>query len=870
MALINHATKEVTAKVVYYGPGLCGKTTNLQWIHDKVPVKNKGQMLSLATESDRTLFFDFLPVELGVVRGMKTRIQIYTVPGQVFYESTRRIVLKGADAVVFVADSQEAMLDANLESLQDLERNLIENGLDRDLPLVMQYNKRDLPTALPVELLNEKLNPRGVPCFEAVAIQGIGVEDTLKQITTLLFWSLTNMYAEPGSPVSAPPPPAAAPRAEAQPEEPSAPPAPEAEPPEAAPPRPPSVKAAAEPPAKPSAAAAESRAPETRAPGTEAPPKVVPPPRPPTTRRETPMPPKPVTPPASSPKLEPPPPLPSVRPAPPKPPAPPAEKPEPASAVEKQPAKSEPPAEVHASRAEPPPLPPPDKPKATPPAPPPVPRAEGPKVAPQAETQPARPRPPAAAVPPLRAEAPRVVPPPPAPPAQKPAAAAPRESPPAEPKAAPPATPPAPRTETQAKPPTPAPPTQKPAAAAPRESPPAQPKAAPPATPPAPRPEMPAQPPPRPAPALPAAPPPAEVAPRAAAGGGLAPSPEPMGPRWYYLLDGRKRGPFGLDDLIDLVLTEIPPETPVRGGGLSDWTPANQVPEIVEELPPSVPAAALGDAHPALPDFATVPETLRTVLVADENTAFRGFLSMPLRAQGFTIYEATDGLEAWKIVLQHRPWLILADANLPELDGFELCRRMRAHSLVSRTPLLFVSSSDNYKDRYRGMRAGADDFLSKHTPIRELLLRVQVLLTRYSDLATSAEKDKAGVARGMEGEIEVLGAPAVIQMCNQGLLTGILTADSGMVDAVRGGRLVAVFGFREGQIISASAGERTGPEAVYDFLAWTHGHFNFVPEDPGEGRPIARNVEQLLLEGCRRLDESRRDSGASPVVDPFA
>ena len=130
MVLFNHATKEVTAKLVYYGPGLCGKTTNLQWVHENVSFKSKGKMLSLATEADRTLFFDFLPVELGTIRGHRTRVQIYTVPGQVFYDATRRMVLKGADAIVFVADSQEAMLDANLESLESLRRNLIANELD--------------------------------------------------------------------------------------------------------------------------------------------------------------------------------------------------------------------------------------------------------------------------------------------------------------------------------------------------------------------------------------------------------------------------------------------------------------------------------------------------------------------------------------------------------------------------------------------------------------------------------------------------------------------------------------------------------------------------------------------------------------------
>jgi signal recognition particle receptor subunit beta len=225
MVLFNYSTKELTAKVVYYGPGLCGKTTNLQWIHEKLPIKNKGKMLSLATETDRTLFFDFLPIEIGTIRGMRTRIQLYTVPGQVFYNATRRMVLKGADAVCFVADSQEAMLDANLESYENMRQNLEANEIDPDeIPVVLQYNKRDLPNALPIEILNERMNPLNSPFYEAVAVKGIGVEDTLKAVTKLVFKSLSVKYGDgahapaapgraPGPPRSMPPPPPARPAA---------------------------------------------------------------------------------------------------------------------------------------------------------------------------------------------------------------------------------------------------------------------------------------------------------------------------------------------------------------------------------------------------------------------------------------------------------------------------------------------------------------------------------------------------------------------------------------------------------------------------------------------------------------------------------
>ncbi len=196
MVLFNYSTKELTAKVVYYGPGLCGKTTNLQFIYDNLPNDvTKGKMLSLATKTDRTLFFDFLPLDLGTIRGMKTRIQLYTVPGQVFYNSTRKMVLKGADGVVFVADSQAKMMDANVESFANLEENLAEQGLQLpQMPLVLQFNKRDLPALASIEALNSALNRYNAPFYEAIAINGIGVHDTLKAVTKLVLNSLTHKY----------------------------------------------------------------------------------------------------------------------------------------------------------------------------------------------------------------------------------------------------------------------------------------------------------------------------------------------------------------------------------------------------------------------------------------------------------------------------------------------------------------------------------------------------------------------------------------------------------------------------------------------------------------------------------------------------
>jgi len=200
MVLFNYATKEITAKIVYYGPGLCGKTTNLQFIYESLPSNHKSKMLSLSTKTDRTLFFDFLPLDLGKIRGMRTKLQLYTVPGQVYYNSTRQLVLKGADGVVFVADSQDYALDANLESLQNLEDNLKRQGLKlRELPIVIQYNKRDLPNAIPVAKLEKELNKLSAPHYESVATSGAGVEKTLNGVTQLVLTNLVKKYGLEGS-----------------------------------------------------------------------------------------------------------------------------------------------------------------------------------------------------------------------------------------------------------------------------------------------------------------------------------------------------------------------------------------------------------------------------------------------------------------------------------------------------------------------------------------------------------------------------------------------------------------------------------------------------------------------------------------------
>ncbi|HJS48160.1 MAG TPA: GTPase domain-containing protein [Gemmatimonadales bacterium] len=189
MSLVNFTTREITCKIVYYGPGRSGKTTNLQYIHGRVPEGRRGRMVSLATQSDRTLFFDFLPIDLGAISGFTTRFQLYTVPGQVYYNATRKLVLQGADGVVFVADSQARRFDDNVESLQNLQENLLEQGVDvRVVPLVYQYNKQDLPgdLVLGVDELDDSLNFREVPSYPADALHGSGVFETLKGISELV------------------------------------------------------------------------------------------------------------------------------------------------------------------------------------------------------------------------------------------------------------------------------------------------------------------------------------------------------------------------------------------------------------------------------------------------------------------------------------------------------------------------------------------------------------------------------------------------------------------------------------------------------------------------------------------------------------
>jgi DNA-binding response OmpR family regulator len=263
-----------------------------------------------------------------------------------------------------------------------------------------------------------------------------------------------------------------------------------------------------------------------------------------------------------------------------------------------------------------------------------------------------------------------------------------------------------------------------------------------------------------------------------------------------------------------------------------------------EHIVPHDPARLPGDPSVAI-DLESLPAVLRTVLIVDDNPDFRGFLREALARRGFTVHEAGDGEEGLRVALEKRPWLILTDVSMPNVHGFEFCRRVRGHSLIRHTPLLFLSGWDDYKDRYRGMEAGADDFLSKDTSIRELLIRIQLVLKRYSDLGSRAWRGP-----GMEGRIELIGVPSLLQMCHLGSLSGVLSVGSG--------RRKAELRFRGGEIVGVEVDGSQGEEALYDLLSWSEGHFSFAPGDPGPGPSLGESFSQLLLEGCRRLDEAKK------------
>ncbi len=309
----------------------------------------------------------------------------------------------------------------------------------------------------------------------------------------------------------------------------------------------------------------------------------------------------------------------------------------------------------------------------------------------------------------------------------------------------------------------------------------------------------------------------------------------PRGPRFAVV--GFMAKPFTDEALAQLVERALP-RREVRASAGPD------------RRAPSGRAAAV-----AGPGFEVLPKPLLKALIVDGSEDYRQFVRGLLLPHGFEVYEAADGEEGLKMALSKRPWLILTDVNIGLIDGFEFCRRVKRHTLLKHTPLVFLSSWDEYWERYHGLKLGADDYLSKQTPARELLIRIQLILKRYSDVGTRTTR-----GAGMEGGIELIGVPGMLQMCHLGRFSGVCTLRSG-AERIR-------IAFREGEIVSAESSRAQGAEAVYELVTWTSGRFEFLPGDPGEGEPLGQSFDHLLLEGCRRLDEQRRGcSGGGTLID---
>jgi DNA-binding response OmpR family regulator len=274
--------------------------------------------------------------------------------------------------------------------------------------------------------------------------------------------------------------------------------------------------------------------------------------------------------------------------------------------------------------------------------------------------------------------------------------------------------------------------------------------------------------------------------------------------------------------------------------------------DIVLHDPPRLP----GD-HVPVPEFEALPELVREVLVVDDNALFRRFLRDLLTIQGFRVLEAADGETALELALEQRPWLILTDVRLPGIDGFELCRRIRGQRLLRQIPLIFLSGWDDYKQRYQALGLGADDFLSKQTSVRELLIRVHLLLRRYMDL-----RGRADHGAGMAGQVGLIGPPAILQMCHLNGLSGVLTA--------RDGERRVRIAFEGGEIVRAGSKAASGNAAVFDFVGWDRGSFEFAAGVLEEGAPVEGGFEFLLLEGCRQLDEAARAASETQLEDSGA
>jgi DNA-binding response OmpR family regulator len=284
--------------------------------------------------------------------------------------------------------------------------------------------------------------------------------------------------------------------------------------------------------------------------------------------------------------------------------------------------------------------------------------------------------------------------------------------------------------------------------------------------------------------------------------------------------------------------------------------PATAVAKAPAEPPPRPAEAAARRAaggNGGRPPFESTPLALRTALVVDPNDPERRALVEDLVRHGFSVLEATSGAEALRLAVARRPWLVLTELALADDTGLALCRRMRAHSLLRRTPVVFLSAQDGCDTRYEALKAGADDFVAKPAPSRELLIRLELLLKRFAEIELGAEP-----GAGLRGAVELVGAPAVLQICHLNGLTGVLVARRGS-QAVR-------IAFRHGQIVSATGPDHEGPLVVYDFIAWPHGQFEFDRGALVEGTSVEADFNALLLEGCRRLDERRRGLSSGPAL----
>lgn len=258
-----------------------------------------------------------------------------------------------------------------------------------------------------------------------------------------------------------------------------------------------------------------------------------------------------------------------------------------------------------------------------------------------------------------------------------------------------------------------------------------------------------------------------------------------------------------------------------------------------------------GATAPETASLDSLPAAVKTVLVVDDNPAFRAFLRDLLVQEGFTVHEAEGGETALAVALESRPWLILTDVNMPDVDGFELCRRVRAHGLIRHTPLIFLSGWDDHRERYHGLEAGGNEFLSKETPVRDLLARIRGVLHRYARF-TDPEPPASGRPPAIEGRLELIGPSSALQMCHLGKLSGTFV--------VRSEDHLLEIRFRAGEIVGARTADAEGVGVVHELLALNHGRFEFSPGPPGEGEPLGQSLEHLLLEGARILDERRRSS----------